>query len=439
MQTNAEIGLPGGSEHRAFLRSLFDAAVSAVHPASVLPGFLPPPLPGRVVIFAAGKAGGSLAAAAEQHYISRYGLDRRRLCGIAVARHGYGANTRFLEMLESGHPVPDLAGVAATERVLRLAADLREDDLALALISGGGSANWIAPAGKLTLAEKQTLTKQLLRCGADISEINAVRKHLSRIKGGRLALLAAKSRLLTLAISDVPGDDLSTIASGPTVPDPTTLADARAVLAKYDIAPGAEITRMLFDDANETPKPGNAAFASSAFQIIARPRDALAAAEREAARRGLKVISLGADVTGEAREVAQVHAADARQAKAAGQPAIILSGGELTVTIKGDGRGGPNQEYALALAVALRGETGISALAGDTDGTDGGVGNPSDPAGAVIDETTLSRAKSAGLDPQACLAQNDSTGFFSRLNDLLQTGPTLTNANDLRAILVVPR
>ncbi len=379
-----------------------------------------------------------MTAAAERYYAEKYGLGPDRLQGVGVARYGYEGAAKLIPMVGAGHPVPDQSGIDGTQRVLDLAETATADDLAVVLISGGGSANWIAPAGNLSLAEKQGLTRALLKSGADIGEINTVRKHLSRIKGGRLAARLAPATIAAFAISDVPGDDPSTIASGPTVPDATTLADARAVLARYNVPLTGEIGRLLDDPASESPKSGDPAFARSSFTIISRPVDALHAAVNIADAAGYEVISLGPDVEGEAREVAAEHARMALELKAAGRKAIILSGGELTVTIRGEGRGGPNQEYALALAIALQGATGIAALAGDTDGTDGGRGLPTDPAGAIIDETTLQRAGFAGISPQDALNSNDSTGFFEAVSDLLEPGPTLTNANDLRAIVIDP-
>lgn len=423
---------------RATLRAIFDAAVAAAHPAGRLANHLPAPPKGRVVLLGAGKAAGSMIAAAEAHYLDELGLPADRLTGLGVARQGYGCATRVVRVLEAGHPVPDQNGIDATARILAFARDAGPDDLVLALLSGGGSANWIAPADALTLAEKQGITRALLRSGAVIGEINCVRKHLSRIKGGRLAALARPARLVSLAISDVPGDDPSAIASGPTVPDPTTLADARAIVARYGIDLPASAKALLDDPAMETPKPGDPVFAGSAYEIVARPADALTAAARAAAQAGYEIVDLGPDVEGEARDVACAHAAMARELAGQGRRAAILSGGELTVTIRGGGRGGPNQEYALALALALDGAAGISAVAGDTDGTDGGGGAASDPAGAFVDATTLARARALGLDPAAMLADNDLTGFFERLGDLLTPGPTLTNVNDLRAILTGP-
>jgi hydroxypyruvate reductase len=339
-------------------------------------------------------------------------------------------------MVEAGHPVPDGAGLAAATRALDLAASAGPGDLVLVLMSGGASANWIAPAEGLSFADKQAVTRALLRSGANIGEINTVRKHLSRIKGGRLAARAYPARLLTLAVSDVPGDDPAVIGSGPTVPDPSTLADARAIVARFALDLPESVNRALEDPANESPKPGNKVFAGTQFHLAARPADALRAAEKAAAAEGFEVVSLGADVEGEARAVAAEHAALAREMRATGRRAAILSGGELTVTIRGQGRGGPNQEYALALAIALDGLERVAAIAGDTDGTDGGGGLATDPAGAIVDGTTAARARAQGLDPAAFLADNDSTGFFARLGDLLRPGPTYTNVNDFRAILV---
>ncbi len=422
---------------RELLRALYDAAVARAHPTACLPAHLPPPpARGRVIILAAGKAAGSMAAVAEQHYAQGHGLGPDRLTGIAVTRTGYAQPTRWIEMIEAGHPVPTQAGIDATRRTLELAAGAGADDLVLVLISGGGSANWIAPAGDLDLAGKQAITRAMLRSGASIGEINTLRKRLSLIKGGRLARVAAPARMLTLAVSDVPGDDPSTIASGPTVPDPTTTADARAIVARYGIALPPAARALLDDPANETPKPGDPIFADADFRIVAKPRDSMDAAVAMARANGYEVIDLGADLEGEARDVAARQAALARDMAAAGRRVAILSGGELTVTIRGNGRGGPNQEYALALALALDGAPGIAAMAGDTDGTDGGGGDADDPAGAFVDETTLARARAAGLDASARLADNDSTGFFEVLGDLLVPGPTRTNVNDLRVVLV---
>ena len=418
---------------RRLLLDLFETAVDSAHPRLCLPAHLPPPPPGRLVILAAGKAGASMAAVAAEHYRAL----GAPVEGLAVCRHGYGEAVDGLEVVEAGHPVPDQAGIEATERALALATGAGEDDLVLVLLSGGGSANWIAPALGLFLADKQGLTRALLRSGADIGEINTVRKHLSRIKGGRLAAAAAPARILTLAISDVPHDDPSVIASGPTVPDPTTLADARAVLARRGIAPEPAIAALLEDPASESPKPGDPAFARAEYRIVAKPADTIAAICEATRAAGYEPISLGADLEGEAREVAEVHAREAKALKAAGRRAALISGGELTVTIRGKGgRGGPNQEYALALALALGGEEGIAALAGDTDGTDGGAGDASDPAGALVDPTTLIRASAHSLDAATFLDANDSTTFFETIGDLVSPGPTRTNVNDCRIVLV---
>ncbi len=419
---------------RAFLVQLFETAVAAAHPAACLPRHLPAPPAGRLILLAAGKAAGAMTEVAEAHYLAR--MPAERLAGLAVTRHGYGRPTRQIEVVEAGHPVPDAAGLAAARRTLDLAAQAQAGDLVLVLMSGGASANWIAPAPGVSFADKQAMNRALLRSGAHIGEMNAVRKHLSRIKGGRLALLAAPARVLTLAISDVPGDDPAVIGSGPTVPDPTTLAEARAVVTRYRLELPPAVAQALADPVNETPKPGDDAFAGTEFRLIARPADSFRAAEEAVRAAGYECVALGDRVEGEAREVAAAHALLARDIQAQGRRAVILSGGELTVTIRGRGRGGPNQEYALALAQALDGAPGIAALAADTDGTDGGGGSATDPAGAAIDPTTGARAGALGLDPAAFLADNDSTGFFSRLGDLVQTGPTCTNVNDFRAIVV---
>jgi glycerate 2-kinase len=428
------------SSSRDLLESLFRTAVAAAHPSQCLPANLPDfPARGRLIVLAAGKAAGSMTQAAERHYLAlmaERGLADDRLAGLAVTRHGYGLPTRRIEVVEAGHPVPDEAGLAGTERALALADLASADDLVLVLLSGGASANWIAPAAGLSLTEKQATTRALLRSGADITEINTVRKHLSRIKGGRLARRAQPAKLVTLSISDVPGDDPAVIGSGPTVPDPTTLADARAIVRKYRLALPEAVAQALEDPANESPKPGESIFAGARYQIVARPADALAAAKARAEANGYECVILGDRLQGEAREVAAKHADLARNFSGQNRRIVILSGGELTVTLRGQGRGGPNQEYALALATALAGAVGIAALAADTDGTDGGSGRPDDPAGAFVDETTLKRAAAAGLDPAAFLADNDSTGFFNAIGDLFRPGPTFTNVTDFRAIVV---
>ena len=422
---------------RAFLAGLFRTAVAAAHPATCLPPLLPPPpQKGRIILLAAGKAAGSMAETAENFYLDELKFDAKRFSGVAVARHGYSRPTRVVRMIEAGHPVPDAAGLKAALSALELADGAAEDDLVLVLMSGGASANWIAPVDGVSFADKQTVTRALLRSGAHIGEINTLRKHLSRIKGGRLARRAYPAKLATIAISDVPGDNPSAIGSGPTVPDPTTLAEARAIVAKFKLELPESVTRALNDAANESPKAGDAAFAGTTFALAARPADSLNAVEKEVTAAGFECISLGPDVEGEAREVALGHAAMARELRAQGRRAVIVSGGELTVTLRGQGRGGPNQEYALALVEALAGMPNVAALSGDTDGTDGGAGAATDPAGAIVDGDSAARASALGLDPAAFLAENDSTGFFVQLDDLLEPGPTYTNVNDFRAIVV---
>jgi len=421
---------------RSFLEDLYRAAVAAAHPASCLPPLLPAPPAGRIILLAAGKAAGSMTEVAEAHYLDKLRIAAERLSGVAVARHGYGRHLRRMRMIEAGHPIPDAAGLEGADRALALADGASANDLVLVLMSGGASANWIAPADGIQFQDKQAVTRALLRSGAAIGEINTVRKHLSRIKGGRLARHAHPAKLVTIAISDVPGDDPSAIGSGPTVPDPTTLAGARAIIAKYRLTLPDAVTRALNDPANESPKPGDPVFSGSEFTLAARPGDAMRAAESAVRAAGYECVSLGDHVEGEARDVAAAHARIAQGLRAQGKRAVIISGGELTVTIRGKGRGGPNQEYALALAIAVEGMPAIAAIAGDTDGTDGGSGDVSDPAGAVVDGDSVARARARGLDPAAFLADNNSTAFFSALGDLLVPGPTYTNVNDFRAIIV---
>jgi glycerate 2-kinase len=424
------------TDRRPLLRAIFDAAVAAAHPDVVLAAHLRPVPKGRVICLAAGKGAAAMAAAAERHYLDALELDPARLSGLATTRHGHGVPTRRIKVIEAGHPVPDEAGLKGAEESLQLARGADANDLLLVLLSGGGSANWIAPVEGVSFAQKQQVTRALLRSGAPIGEINSVRKHLSRIKGGRLARAGQRAEIVTLAISDVPRDDPSAIASGPTVPDPTTLTDARAIVAKYGLDVGDAVRRALDDAANESCKPGDGAFARAQFELIARPRASLDAAVKVAANAGYAIIDLGADLEGEARDVAADHARLALKARGEGKRVAILSGGELTVTVRGNGRGGPNQEYALALAGLLLDTSGISALAGDTDGADGGAGSASDPAGAMIDQSTFAKMRSLGLDPKAYLDNNDATAFFTATGDLLKTGPTLTNVNDIRVILV---
>jgi hydroxypyruvate reductase len=425
------------TDRRPLLRSIFDAAVARAHPDRVLAAHLPAPPVGRIICLAAGKGGAALAAAAERHYLDALGLPAERISGLATTRHGHGRATRRIEVIEAGHPVPDAASQRAAEQSLQMAQVAAADDLVLVLLSGGGSANWVAPVDGVSLQQKQDMNRALLRSGASIGAMNTVRKHLSRIKGGRLARAAHPAEVLTLAISDVPHDDPAVIASGPTVADPTTLADARAVLQRFGITPEGAIQQALQDPANESCKAGDPALSNTRFALIARPRDALDSAIAVARTAGFEVADLG-ELEGEAREVAAAHAQMAREAHAARRKLAILSGGELTVTVRGRGRGGPNQEYVLALVSALRDLGGIAALAADTDGADGGGGSPDDPAGAFFDAASLRKMASAGLDPDAYLASNDATTFFERTSDLLTTGPTLTNVNDVRVILIDP-
>jgi glycerate 2-kinase len=418
---------------RAFLRALFDAAVAAAQPGTCVPPHLPPPPKGRTVVVGAGKAAAAMAQAVEAHWPGP-------LEGLVVTRHGQKLPTRFIEVAEGSHPVPDAEGEAAARRMLALVRGLGADDLVLCLMSGGASAILALPAEGLTLADKQEVNRALLRSGATIHEMNCVRKHLSGIKGGRLAAACGAARVVTLAISDVPGDDPSVIGSGPTVPDPTTFADARAILAKYGITPPAPVAKRLASGPEqETPKPGDPRLARASYQLVATPQISLEAAAKAARAAGIVPLILSDSIEGEAREVARAMAAIARQAVRFDQPApapcVLLSGGEATVTVRGKGKGGRNTEFLLALALALGGAPGIAALAGGTDGIDG----TEDNAGAVILPDTLARAARAGLEPRAMLDDNDAYSFFSALGDLLVTGPTQTNVNDFRAILVDAR
>ena len=419
------------------LLEFFNAAVAAAHPSTCVPPNLPEvPAGGRIIIVGAGKAAAAMAQATEKHYTARG--EGGSISGFVTTRHGFGLPTELIEVIEAGHPVPDENSISSAQRALELAASAGADDLVLCLLSGGASALWAAPVDGVTFDMKQALTRDLLRSGARISEINCVRKHLSRIKGGRLAAAANGKELLTLAISDVPHDSPDAIGSGPTVADPTTLADARAILALYRITPPAEIAAALQDPANETPLPGSDALSRSRYQLAARPMASLEAAAKLAAAAGYRVDVLGDSLEGEARDVAAFHAAMAHNAKQRGDRVALMSGGELTVTVRGKGSGGPNQEYALGLAVALDGADGIYGIACDTDGTDGGIGKPDDPAGALILPDTVKRAGDLGIDAVTFLKNNDSTGFFRGIGDLVMPGPTQTNVNDFRVILVDP-
>lgn len=423
------------TDPRDLLARMFEAAVGAAAPELCVPGHLPKPPRGRTLVIGAGKAAAAMAQAVEAHWPKD-----KPLGGLVVTRYGHGVGTlQHIEVVEASHPVPDEAGRAAAGRMLAMVKGLSADDLVLCLISGGGSALLSLPAPGLDLAAKQALNKALLRSGATIDEFNCVRKHLSAIKGGRLAAAAAPARVVTLMISDVPGDDPSVIASGPTVPDATTLADARAVLARYAITPPAAIAAWLDNPLAETPKPGDPLFANSQSAIIARPQASLEAAAEVARKAGYRPVILGDAIEGEATDVARVMAGIARQCARYQQPAaapcVLISGGETSVTLRGKGRGGRNAEFLLALGVALQGQEGISAIACDTDGIDG----TEDNAGALLVPDSLARAKAKGIDARALLADNDGYGFFAALGDLVMTGPTRTNVNDFRAILIDPQ
>ncbi len=431
---------------RAFLRQLFDAAVTRALPLQNTPEFLPKPPKGRTVVVGAGKAAGAMAHAVEALWPADAPLS-----GMVVTRYGHtpdrpaGVPER-LKVVEASHPVPDAAGLAAAEEILSLTRGLTSDDLVLCLISGGGSALLTLPADGLSLTDKQAINQALLKSGANIAEMNCVRKHLSRIKGGRLAAACAPARVLTLAISDVPGDDPSVIASGPTVPDTTTCEEALAILQRYQIEIPPGVLVALQAGQWESPKPGDTAFQTADVHLIATPQQSLMAAAALAESKGLRAYVLSDEIEGESREVAKVHAALAR-ASARGQgpfvkPCVILSGGETTVTLRSpkpktgakarEGRGGRAGEFCMGLAQALQAQPGVWALAADTDGIDG----VEDNAGALVTPDTLTRSAHAGLSLDEHLAHNDAYGYFQQLNDLVFSGPTHTNVNDFRAILV---
>ena len=361
------------------------------------------------------------------------------LTGLVVTRYGHSVPCRHIEVIEAAHPVPDAAGYTAARRIVDLVGGLTADDLVLCLLSGGGSALLVLPAPGIALEDKQAINRALLRCGAPIGEMNCVRKHLSAIKGGRLAVAAAPTPVVSLMISDVPGDDPSVIASGPTVPDETTAAQAVAILEKYRIEIPASVLEHLLGPSAETPKPGDPRFRHVSNRVIATPQDALEAAAQVARTAGFRTLILGNAIEGEARDVGLVHAGIAKQVAAYGQPieppCALISGGETTVAVRGTGRGGRNAEFLLSLAVALDGRPGITAIAADTDGIDGSEDN----AGAILSPDTLDRAGRAGLEPKAHLANNDAYPIFARLGDLVVTGPTHTNVNDFRAILIDKR
>ena len=412
-----------------FLRALFNAAVAAADPFACLPAHLPTPPKGRTLVIGAGKAAGSMAKALEDHWPGP-------LEGLVVTRYDHKLPTSRIEVVEAAHPVPDESGERAAARILASVKGLTADDLVICLISGGGSSLMSAPAAGLTLADKQAMNKALLKSGATITEMNCVRKHLSAIKGGRLAAACAPAQVITLMISDVPGDDPSVIASGPTVADPTTCADALAILDKYGITEPAAAYAHIKKAHDETPKPGDPRLARASVRMIATPQASLEAAAAVARAAGITPVILGDSLEGEARDVALVHAGIAKQVANHNQPAaapcVLLSGGETTVTVRGKGRGGRNAEFLLAMAVALEGHPRIHAIACDTDGVDG----TEDNAGAQLAPDTLARAEKKLLSAKAFLANNDGYSFFSELGDLIETGPTLTNVNDFRAILV---
>ena len=428
---------------REFLTQLYQAAVQRALPLHNTAAFLPPPPKGRTVVIGAGKAGGAMAQAVEALWPADAPLS-----GLVITRYHHvpprpAALPHRIEVVEASHPVPDAAGLAASERILSMVQGLTADDLVLCLISGGGSALLTLPADGLTLEDKQGINKALLNSGANISEMNCVRKHLSRIKGGRLAAACAPAQVITLTISDVPGDDPSIIASGPTVPDATTCADALQILKRYNIAVPAEIAQQLKKDALETPKPGAPVFAGHQVHMMATPQQSLEAAAELARKAGLNAYILSDEIEGESREVGKVHAALARAVarhdEPFAKPCVILSGGETTVTVRPQapgtprGRGGRAGEFCLGLALGLQGQSGVWALAADTDGIDG----VEDNAGACVSPDTLARAQAKGMKVDQYLDRNDAYGYFSPLGDLVITGPTHTNVNDFRSLLIL--
>lgn len=415
----------------ALLRRMFDAAIAAAQPERCLPAHLPEPPRGRTLVIGAGKASGAMARALEQHW-------QGPLEGLVVTRYGYEVPCERIEIVQAAHPVPDAASEEAARRMNALVQGLSKDDLVIALVSGGGSSLLVAPGPGLTLADKQAVGRALLASGATISEMNCVRRHLSAIKGGRLGAACHPARLLTLLISDVPGDSPADIASGPTVADTGTCADALEIIDRYRIALSEAARELLESGRGETIKPGDPRLAGSEIRMIATPRMALQAAAEVAREAGYAPCILGDSIEGEAREVGKVMAGIARETALHGQPArvpcVLLSGGETTVTLKGQGRGGRNVEFLLSLALALQGQRGVHAIAGDTDGVDG----IEEIAGALLTPDTLRRAWALGIDPRKRLDDNDGHGFFQALGDSVVTGPTLTNVNDFRAILIDP-
>ena len=414
---------------RELLRNMFEAAIASAQPALCLPPHLPQPPRGRLVVIGAGKASAAMAAAVEANFPGE-------MSGLVVTRYGYAQPCRRIEIVEAAHPVPDLAGMNAARRMLKLVVGLTADDTVLCLISGGGSALLPLPAAGITLEDKQNINRALLKSGATIGELNCVRRHLSAIKGGRLAAACGKATVVTLLISDVPGDKPMDIASGPTVADPTTCADALEIVRRYRIPLPAAAEELLRSGRGESIKPGDPRLSNCETRIIAAPQLALEAAAAVAREAGIAAHILGDSLEGEARDVGLVMAGIARQVALRGQPfaapCVLLSGGETTVTVRGGGRGGRNVEFLLALALALDGHPDIHALAGDTDGVDG----MEEIAGALIAPDTLARAWAMGMPPRKSLDDNDGHGFFEALNDQVITGPTLTNVNDFRAILI---
>ncbi len=416
-------------QERALLRRMFEAAIASAQPAVCVPPSLPAPPRGRLLVIGAGKASAAMARAVEQHWPGK-------LEGLVVTRYGYGVACERIEIVEAAHPVPDAAGLHAAQRMLDLVGGLTADDLVLCLISGGGSALLPLPAPGLTLADKQRINQALLNSGATISEMNCVRRHLSAIKGGRLAAACHPAQVLTLLISDVPGDRPIDIASGPTVGDPTTCADALALVRRYGIELPRAAQDLLNLGAGETVKPGDPRLAGARVCMVATPQMALVAAAAVAEQAGYRACILGDAIEGEAKDVGKVMAGIALQvathAQPVAAPCVLLSGGETTVTVRGTGRGGRNVEFLLALAIALDGHARVHGLAGDTDGVDG----QEEIAGALIGPDSLSRAWDLGLKPKDVLVQNDAHSFFGALGDSVITGPTLTNVNDFRAILI---
>ena len=410
---------------------MFDAAVASAQPAAVVPAHLPAPPRGRLIVIGAGKASGAMARAVEDNY-------KGPLEGLVITRYGYAVPCERIEIVEAAHPVPDEAGLMAARRIAALVSSLNEDDLVLCLISGGGSALMPAPAEGLTLVDKQAINTALLKSGASIGEMNCVRRHLSTLKGGRLAALCHPARVLTLLISDVPADHLPDIASGPTVADASTCNDALAIVSRYGIELPTAARQLLESGAGETIKPGDPRLARAETRLISSPQIGLEAGAAVARAAGYGVCILGDSIEGEAREVGRVMAGITRQVAVHGQPVqapcVLLSGGETTVTVRGNGKGGRNVEFLLALGLALKSQPGVYAMAGDTDGVDG----VAEIAGALLMPDTLIRARAQDLNPAQSLDNNDGHGFFGALGDAVITGPTLTNINDFRVVLIEP-